>query len=117
MPRAGLFLPCSVDQRYPQSGLRLLECCGVSASMVEFPEAQTGCGQPMDYSGCALQGIVGHGLNSSMHKTRSSGGPNGLRPAGWVHFREVSKRLLLAALTSAISGGGRGSNALDRSCG
>ena len=46
-----LFVPCYVDQLYPQVGLataELLERYGVT---VRFPEAQTCCGQPMANSG------------------------------------------------------------------
>ncbi|HET9751563.1 MAG TPA: (Fe-S)-binding protein, partial [Myxococcales bacterium] len=46
-----LFVPCYVDQLYPQVGLAtadLLERLGVT---VHFPEAQTCCGQPMANSG------------------------------------------------------------------
>jgi L-lactate dehydrogenase complex protein LldE len=46
-----LFIPCYVDQLYPQVGMAtatLLERLGVS---VRFPEAQTCCGQPMANSG------------------------------------------------------------------
>jgi L-lactate dehydrogenase complex protein LldE len=53
MPTVGLFIPCYVDQLYPQVGLatvRVLERFGVK---VEFPEEQTCCGQPMANSGCA----------------------------------------------------------------
>jgi L-lactate dehydrogenase complex protein LldE len=53
VPTVGLFIPCYVDQLYPQVGiatLRLLERLGVK---VEFPEEQTCCGQPMANSGCA----------------------------------------------------------------
>lgn len=47
-----LFLPCYVDQLYPDVGLatvELLEQCGCT---VHFPEAQTCCGQPMANTGC-----------------------------------------------------------------
>jgi L-lactate dehydrogenase complex protein LldE len=47
----GLFLPCYIDQFYPQVGiatLELLEKCGVR---VEFPLRQTCCGQPMANAG------------------------------------------------------------------
>jgi L-lactate dehydrogenase complex protein LldE len=47
-----LFIPCYVDQLYPQVGMataELLERCGVT---FEFPEAQTCCGQPMANTGC-----------------------------------------------------------------
>jgi L-lactate dehydrogenase complex protein LldE len=53
MPKVGLFIPCYIDQLYPQVGLatlRVLRRLGVD---VEFPEEQTCCGQPMANSGCA----------------------------------------------------------------
>jgi L-lactate dehydrogenase complex protein LldE len=53
MLTVGLFIPCYVDQLYPHVGVatwRLLERHGVR---VEYPEAQTCCGQPMANSGCA----------------------------------------------------------------
>lgn len=49
--RIGLFIPCYIDQFYPQVGvatLRLLESLGLSVS---FPLNQTCCGQPMANSG------------------------------------------------------------------
>jgi L-lactate dehydrogenase complex protein LldE len=48
----GLFIPCYIDQFYPEVGLAtvdVLRRCGVE---VEFPEAQTCCGQPMANAGC-----------------------------------------------------------------
>jgi L-lactate dehydrogenase complex protein LldE len=51
MPMVALFVPCYVDQLYPQvaeATMRLLERHGCT---VEFPEAQTCCGQPMSNSG------------------------------------------------------------------
>ena len=51
--RVALFIPCYVDQLYPQVGLataRVLEKLGVRA---EFPEEQTCCGQPMSNAGVA----------------------------------------------------------------
>jgi L-lactate dehydrogenase complex protein LldE len=51
--RIGLFIPCYVDQLYPQVGvaaLRLLEHFG--AGTIEFPAEQTCCGQPMANAGC-----------------------------------------------------------------
>ncbi len=50
--RVGLFIPCYIDQLYPDVGmatLELLERCGCE---VEFPEEQTCCGQPMANTGC-----------------------------------------------------------------
>lgn len=51
MIEVGLFIPCYVDQCYPQVGMatvRLLERLGCR---VDFPEAQTCCGQPMANAG------------------------------------------------------------------
>jgi L-lactate dehydrogenase complex protein LldE len=53
MPRIGLFIPCYVDQLYPQVGLatwRVLRRLGLE---IDFPREQTCCGQPMANSGCA----------------------------------------------------------------
>jgi L-lactate dehydrogenase complex protein LldE len=50
--KVALFVPCYVDQFYPQVGiasLQLLEKLGVKA---EFPAQQTCCGQPLANSGC-----------------------------------------------------------------
>ncbi len=52
MLTVGLFIPCYVEQFYPEVGLatvRVLERHGVR---VEYPEDQTCCGQPMANSGC-----------------------------------------------------------------
>jgi L-lactate dehydrogenase complex protein LldE len=52
MSGVALFIPCYVDQLYPEVGLAtvdLLERYGVHA---EYPEEQTCCGQPMANSGC-----------------------------------------------------------------
>jgi L-lactate dehydrogenase complex protein LldE len=57
MPTVALFVPCYVDQLYPQvaeATLRLLERHGCT---VVFPEAQTCCGQPMSNSGEAAAAI------------------------------------------------------------
>jgi len=53
----GLFIPCYIDQFYPQAGvatLRLLEKFGCR---VEYPAEQTCCGQPMANSGCEKEAI------------------------------------------------------------
>ncbi len=50
--KVALFIPCYVDQFYPQVGMatvRLLEHFGIQH---EFPQAQTCCGQPMANTGC-----------------------------------------------------------------
>ena len=49
---AGLFIPCYIDQLFPDVGwatVELLERHGVE---VDFPEQQTCCGQPMANTGC-----------------------------------------------------------------
>jgi len=54
-PRVGLFIPCYIDQLYPQVGLAtvaILHACGAD---VHFPEAQTCCGQPMANTGCTAE--------------------------------------------------------------
>lgn len=51
--RIGLFVPCYIDQFYPDVAIatvELLEACGAE---VDFPEAQTCCGQPMANTGCS----------------------------------------------------------------
>jgi L-lactate dehydrogenase complex protein LldE len=50
--RVGLFIPCYIDQFYPDVGMatvHLLERLGVK---VDFPEQQSCCGQPMANMGC-----------------------------------------------------------------
>jgi L-lactate dehydrogenase complex protein LldE len=50
--KVALFIPCYVDQFYPEVGMatvQVLESFGVD---VCFPEQQTCCGQPMANSGC-----------------------------------------------------------------
>ena len=49
--RASLFVTCIIDQLYPEVGasvVRVLRRCGV---VVDFPEGQTCCGQPLYNSG------------------------------------------------------------------
>ncbi|MEX0612307.1 MAG: (Fe-S)-binding protein [Pirellulales bacterium] len=45
--RIGLFIPCYIDQFYPQVGLATVEVLERFGCSVEFPEEQTCCGQPM----------------------------------------------------------------------
>lgn len=47
-----LFVPCYVDQFYPDVGLATLELLESLGCQVDFPEAQTCCGQPMANTGC-----------------------------------------------------------------
>jgi L-lactate dehydrogenase complex protein LldE len=46
-----LFVPCYIDQLYPQVGLATAELLERHGVTVHFPEAQTCCGQPMANSG------------------------------------------------------------------
>lgn len=52
MPRVGLFIPCYVDQLYPEVGLATVDLLESLGCDVEFPPAQTCCGQPMANTGC-----------------------------------------------------------------
>jgi L-lactate dehydrogenase complex protein LldE len=52
MPTIGLFIPCYVDQLFPKVGLATLEVLERLGQKVEFPTAQTCCGQPMANTGC-----------------------------------------------------------------
>ena len=52
MSDVALFVPCYVDQFYPQVGLATLDLLERSGIQADFPEAQTCCGQPMANSGC-----------------------------------------------------------------
>jgi L-lactate dehydrogenase complex protein LldE len=49
----GLFIPCYVDQFYPQVGLATVTLLERLGCRVQFPEAQTCCGQPMANAGSA----------------------------------------------------------------
>jgi L-lactate dehydrogenase complex protein LldE len=49
--RVGLFIPCCIDQFYPQVGLATVEVLERLGLRVEYPEEQTCCGQPMANAG------------------------------------------------------------------
>ena len=49
--RVGLFIPCYVDQFYPQVGIATLEVLEKMGCDVVYPPDQTCCGQPMANSG------------------------------------------------------------------
>ena len=49
--RVGLFIPCYVDQFYPQVGIATLELLEKFGCEVVYPPDQTCCGQPMANSG------------------------------------------------------------------
>ena len=52
MPRVALFIPCYIDQLYPQVGLATVEVLERFNVEVIFPDGQTCCGQPMANTGC-----------------------------------------------------------------
>jgi len=57
MPNVGLFIPCYIDQFYPQVGIATLQLLEKLGCKVSFPLNQTCCGQPMANSGfSALSG-------------------------------------------------------------
>jgi L-lactate dehydrogenase complex protein LldE len=51
MLKVGLFIPCYVNQFYPQVGIATLELLEKYGCKVGFPVGQTCCGQPMANSG------------------------------------------------------------------
>ncbi len=51
-PKVGLFIPCYIDQLYPQVGIASLKILEHFGADVEYPESQTCCGQPMANTGC-----------------------------------------------------------------
>lgn len=52
MAKIGLFIPCFIDQLYPQAGIATLELLEKLGYSVGYPEEQTCCGQPMANTGC-----------------------------------------------------------------
>lgn len=50
--KVAIFIPCYVDQFYPQVGIATLELLEKQGLEVHFPLNQTCCGQPMANSGC-----------------------------------------------------------------
>ena len=53
--RVGLFIPCYIDQFFPDVGLATLELLERYGCECDYPEDQTCCGQPMANSGCTNQ--------------------------------------------------------------
>ncbi len=51
--KVGLFIPCYIDQFYPQVGIATLQLLEKFGCNVSFPLNQTCCGQPMANSGFA----------------------------------------------------------------
>lgn len=54
--KVGLFIPCYVDQFFPQVGIATLELLEKQQCEVIFPEKQTCCGQPMANTGMEQEG-------------------------------------------------------------
>lgn len=52
MACVGLFIPCYVDQFYPDVGMATVEVLERAGVEVDFPPQQTCCGQPMANTGC-----------------------------------------------------------------
>lgn len=50
-PHVALFIPCYVDQFYPQVGIATLELLEKLGCKVSFPAGQTCCGQPLANAG------------------------------------------------------------------
>ncbi|HVU27470.1 MAG TPA: (Fe-S)-binding protein [Verrucomicrobiae bacterium] len=49
--KISLFIPCFVDQFFPQTGMNIVKILERLGHVVDFPEAQTCCGQPTFNSG------------------------------------------------------------------
>lgn len=58
--RVGLFIPCYIDQFYPQVGIATLQLLEKLGCEVVYPQGQTCCGQPMANSGFEH---LSHGCN------------------------------------------------------
>jgi L-lactate dehydrogenase complex protein LldE len=50
--KVGLFIPCYVEQLYPSVGMATVDVLERLGIEVDYPEAQTCCGQPMLNAGC-----------------------------------------------------------------
>jgi len=50
--KVGLFVPCYIDQFYPDVAVATIELLQRAGCTVEFPTEQTCCGQPMANTGC-----------------------------------------------------------------
>lgn len=55
--KVALFVPCYIDQFYPQVAISTLELLKKLGCNVEFPLNQTCCGQPMANSGCEKDSV------------------------------------------------------------
>lgn len=55
--KVGLFVPCYIDQFYPQVGIATFELLTKLGCKVDYPMDQTCCGQPMANTGCEPDAI------------------------------------------------------------
>ncbi|GAA4836320.1 (Fe-S)-binding protein [Algivirga pacifica] len=55
MPHIGLFIPCYIEQFYPQVGVATYELLKTLGYQISFPLHQTCCGQPLANSGYACE--------------------------------------------------------------
>lgn len=55
MPQVGLFVPCYIDQLYPDVAWATVELLERFGCTIEYPADQTCCGQPMANTGCATE--------------------------------------------------------------
>jgi L-lactate dehydrogenase complex protein LldE len=55
MPQVGLFVPCYIDQLYPDVAWATIEVLERYGCTVDFPPSQTCCGQPMANTGCTSE--------------------------------------------------------------
>ena len=55
--KVALFVPCYVDQFYPQVGIATFQLLGKLGVQAAFPAAQTCCGQPLANSGCEREAL------------------------------------------------------------
>ena len=53
--KVALFIPCYIDQFYPQVGIATLQLLKRLGCRVSFPLQQSCCGQPMANSGFATR--------------------------------------------------------------
>ncbi|GAL79546.1 predicted L-lactate dehydrogenase Fe-S oxidoreductase subunit YkgE [Algibacter lectus] len=57
--KVGLFIPCYINQLYPQVGKATLELFRKLKVDVAYPSGQTCCGQPMANSGYEYESVGG----------------------------------------------------------
>lgn len=54
--KVGLFIPCYIDQFFPEVGIATLQLLEKNGCTVTYPEQQTCCGQPMANTGMEQEG-------------------------------------------------------------